>query len=195
MCALPNRLFRGTYHPPMCAYLSPGSGPQVWLGLAALCPQAGCLGNAPLLGTSIRKCQTVSSGSDLVPSPPSPSPFSIPVTSAQVANSLVSMGTEEGCLSFSVPNICLYKQWCGASSFWAWVWAWGGSALFIQRGRFPCSSGVGQCGMAAALDSGSPGQAGAWRGAVPGGRGGCPAQRVWSTWALLCWPGCLRQAT
>lgn len=69
------------------------------------------------------------------------------------------MGMEEGCLSFSVPNICLYKQLCGVPPpSEPGLQAWGGSALFIWRGQFPCASGVGWRGMAAALDSGSPGR-------------------------------------
>lgn len=188
MPALPNRLFRGTYHPPMCAYLSPGSGPQVWLGLAALCPQAGCLGNAPLLGTSIRKCQTVSSGSDLVPSPPSPSPFSIPVTSAQVANSLVSMGTEEGCLSFSVPNICLYKQWCAAPPPSGPGFGLGEEVLCLSRGvGFLAPLGLASVGWRQPWTLGAPGRRG--RG---GGRclvGGAAALRSVCGPPGLCFAG------
>lgn len=173
-------------------------GPQVQLGQAALCPQAGCLGNAPLLGTSIRKCHTVFGGSDLVPSLLSPSPFSIPVTSAQVANSLVSMGTQEGCLSFSVPNICLYKQLYAAPPPSRPEFGLGEEVLCLSRGvGFLAPLGLASVGWLQPWTLGAPGRrvAGA-RGApgapprpAPGGRGGCSAQScVRSTWALLCCP-------
>ena len=41
---------------------------------------------------------------------------------------------EEGCLSFSVPNICLYKQLFRAPPPSPGPGLWGGSALFIWRG-------------------------------------------------------------
>jgi hypothetical protein len=50
-------LCHGIFRPSLSDYLSPGhlpgSGPRIQLGLAALCLQAGCLGDTPLLGTSI----------------------------------------------------------------------------------------------------------------------------------------------
>lgn len=105
------------------------------------------------------------------------------------------MGMEEGCLSFSVPNICLYKQCAAPPPSGPGLWAWGGSALFIWRGRFPCSPGVSRCGMAAALNAGSP-----WAGGqclqllcgqclVGRGKGGRSAQ--WSGRPRLCFASCV----
>lgn len=93
--------------------------------------------------------------------PPSPSPFSIPVTSAQVANSLVSMGTEEGCLSFSVPNICLYKQWCAAPPPSGPGFGLGEEVLCLSRGvGFLAPLGLASVGWRQPWTLGAPGRRG-----------------------------------
>lgn len=113
----------GVYCPPSGALAGPD-------GIGCSCP-----GNTPLLGTSIQKCQTVS-GVRPGSLPPSPSPFSAQLPLPKSQTSSVSMAMEEGCPSFSIPNICLYKQLCAAPppgpGLQAWAPGWGGSALFIR---------------------------------------------------------------
>lgn len=79
--------------------------------------------------------------------------FQLPLPKLQTSS--VSMGMEEGCLSFSVPNICLYKQLRTQHLFLLGLGCEEEVLCLSGGGRLPRSSRVG-----CRLDSGSPGLVG-----------------------------------
>lgn len=144
----------GVCRPPTCTHLSLGSGPRS-IGCS-------CRGNAPCLGTSIWKCQTAVRPGSL---PSSPFSFFSLVASARVANFLRLHGDGGGCLSFSVPNICLYKQLCaGPPPSEPGLWA-GEEVLCLSGG----------VGFLAPLGLAGVGRLRAWTPGVLGGWPGLPA--------------------
>lgn len=101
-------------HVPLSVSLpSPWLWPQIQLGLAALCPQARLPWQRPFVRhqhLKMSNCFQWVRPASLPFFPLLLFQFQLPLPKLQTSS--VSMGMEEGCLSFSVPNICLYQQLC-----------------------------------------------------------------------------------